>query len=197
MENKKFWVILALALVLGLALTGCNNGTTPSTTSTTTWSAVTSIDQANGTWTGLFSESYNIQEFFGEDWDVELGVFYGNITVTESMTMTFIINAEAKTYSVSYIAVVGFSGGNIETPGVWDEIENDFEGSGAMLDETKKTASWTRSMEPVVMDEDEIEVFLNAGIQISGDGRQLKIPVDLIDYLAGTSGAPETTFTKQ
>ena len=186
MQKKSFWVILALTLVLGLALIGCNNGTT------NTWSVITNINQLDGTWTFTLTESTTLQQEFGEYWDADLQAFFGNITITASITMTFTINATTKVASETMTMTLTFSGGNIATQSVWDEIKDEFGEDGATFNDQQKSITWTESEGPAVMDDDEIEEVLNSGIQISGNGKQIKFPAGMFGYQS-----PEMIFTKQ
>jgi uncharacterized lipoprotein NlpE involved in copper resistance len=107
--NKNFFIsaMLVMALVFGMTVIGCNNGTTEENE---TWSDVTSIAQVNGSWKAPSSYSVTNEGMTSSS-------TYNNFIIT--------FNAAAKTMSQSGSMTGTFSGGNIDE--LWPILKQTFD----------------------------------------------------------------------
>jgi len=103
--SKNFFIsaMLVMALVFGMTVIGCGNGTTEEND---TWSNVTSVSQVNGSWKA--PSKYTFQDH---------GMTY--TSNTNNYILTF--NAAAKTMSVSGSQTTTISGGDINE--VWPGLK--------------------------------------------------------------------------
>ncbi|MDR0557904.1 MAG: hypothetical protein LBG43_08595 [Treponema sp.] len=90
-KNKLFILgMLALSLMIGLILAGCDDGGAPDT-----WSDVTSLEQLHGTWKGSYSEAMPIGEMIGSDFNDEMATVFGDMKASVSGEATITIDATA------------------------------------------------------------------------------------------------------
>jgi hypothetical protein len=127
MVNKRFWLgMLAMALVFGMTVVGCDNG---STSDIDTWSDVTSLSQLNGTWKGSYTHTQTEE----------------GITAKIVMEITMTINASTETGSVSMKVTMTFSGSNINI--YWPFIKEGFDVSdGWTVNDATHTVTMTENM---------------------------------------------------
>ncbi|MDR0301602.1 MAG: hypothetical protein LBI04_04715 [Treponema sp.] len=153
-----------------------------------TWSDINSIDQLNGKWKGAYTQSMTMKEAMGEEWDE---AFYGDMKVTTSVEMTFVINASEKTQSTFMKITMAYSGENINT--LWAILSIAFlDNPDAVLDNEKHSITITMDgPEQPIADED-IEEILASGLQINQSGTRIKMPAGLLE-----DGSPELIFKKQ
>jgi hypothetical protein len=173
MEKKKFGLgILALALVVGIAVVGCDNGNTPDTTNggeTNTWLDVTSFSQVNGAWEAPSSTSGTIQ-----------GI---NYTVNRNKyILTFY--ATTKTMSASGSVTETFSGGNINTywPTLKTNLEylNQMDGITVTVNDANHSTTTTYNNYSQVLTDSELKQL---GFQINNDGTKLKVMTSGIEVI--------------
>jgi len=69
MSNVKTWLVIAL--VLGMMVVDCSNGTTDNGD---TWSYITDISQVNGNWRMSGSRTMTIKEYYAEGWHKDYGL---------------------------------------------------------------------------------------------------------------------------
>ena len=116
-----------LVIVLGLAVVGCDNGSTSKENDI--WSNITSFSQLDGTWklksTPITTFTYKeLLESSGGSWNDEMESLYGDMKITyrnNNYTITF--DSIAKTQSDSVSITMTYSGGNIDT--VWPKMRPD------------------------------------------------------------------------
>jgi hypothetical protein len=191
MKKKELFVgMLALALVFGLLLTGCK--TDSDEEEADTWSAVTTIAQLNGTWSGSFSTPpQTVQEFLGGAWDgfsdVQKALLTG-INVTTSMEVAMTINATDNTQATSAKVTMTFSGTNIAT--AWEGIRAFIGGMGT-VDNANHSVSMTNSSAAAQITDADKKELLESDVQINQKGTKLKVPADPED------GTPEVIMYKQ
>ena len=142
MAKKKIWlVILAIVLVFGMAVVGCDDGSDDGTKSdgggvTDTWTNITSLIQLNGTWKGPYTDT----QPYGE-----------GITMKDVREITITItaaNANTGTWTRSEKCTITFSGGNINT--AWPTIKEDYRSredgvytTGMTFNDSTHTVSFT------------------------------------------------------
>jgi hypothetical protein len=173
MANKKFWLgMLVIALVFGMAVVGCDNGTTGGESDT--WSNVTNFSQVNGTWKAQSSASVREQ-------GITVTFKYNNYTIT--------LNATAKTMSFSGSETVTYSGGNISS--YWPDIKESMSEAGtdgvmtvSVNDTNHSITTTTNNLSFTLTD----EVLTELGYQINQNGTKLKYDTEL---------GFEIIFTKQ
>ena len=183
--------ILSIALVFGTVLLGCPNDTTEEND---TWSAVTGLNQLDGTWKGSSSETKTAKERVeeaGETWTSEMQATYGDMKVSTSVEMTTTINASAKTQAMSMTMTQTYSGGNIDT--VWSTISSQASGqSGVAVDNEKHSITMTQSQPAQNLSDEDISELLERGLQINQNGTKVKLPAGTIG-----EGSPEIILSKQ
>ena len=195
--NKKlfFPVILVVALVFTFTAAGCDNG---STSDSDIWSEVTSLDQLNGTWKGVYNQgSMPIKDFLEEEdmWDDSMGQTLGDIKVSVKVAIVLTINSTQKTQAMAMTMTTTFSGGNINI--VWPMLKMGFgsideEGMSVSFNDATHSMIMTLTNPPETMSDDEINNTLNSGLLINQSGRKIKIVPDSLE-----SGMPEMILVKQ
>jgi hypothetical protein len=211
-ENKRFITkrrsflagILGVLLVFGLVLPGCSDGTSDETDTsgkpdkpneTDTWSAVTNLDQLNGTWKSSTNRTTTIKEWVesnGGILNAEAQSLFGDMTVNENSEVITIIDAAAQTQAYSMTGTFTFSGGNIGNPSVWETIDSMFLRDTNLTlttDDEKHSVTRTQTRPAQTMTEAEIAEMLAAGIQINQTGTKIKVPARLMGQ--------EITYIKQ
>jgi hypothetical protein len=201
--------MFVMVLIFGVVLLGCSDGTSDETDTsgntdkpdeTDIWSAVTSLDQLDGTWKGSYSEgkTMTIREWaerIGGSWrDEDALLVYGDMKVTSSgEVVTLTINATAKTRASSFTQTVTFSGGNISAPGVWEMLRSKFSGKPYVItiDDTKHSVTLIEIEPEEKMSDEDIAEMLD-GLHINQTGTKVKVPTDKMD-----PGSPAFTFIKQ
>jgi hypothetical protein len=152
------------------------------------WSAVTSLDQMNGTWKGSVVDAT-------VDWYWKNGTtIIAEGKQTFSGEITYTLNAAQKSVSQFVKGTTTYSGGNIGEAGVWDKVKERFPEKGYTeytVNDADKSISYT-IQETLSLSDAEIAQIPNLGIEINQNGTKLKFPADLID-----EGIPETIFSKQ
>ena len=174
MNKNAFIGLLAIVLVFGMSVVGCDNGSTSSTNGENdTWSNVTNFSQVNGTWKAPSSYSVSNQ-----------GITV-NVTTTNYL-ITF--NSTAKTISVSGSMTSRYSGANIST--LWPDLKegigymNEMEGVTASANDTNHSITITyNNYSEVITD----EIFSSMDFQINQNGSKLII----------IEGGIENIYTKQ
>ena len=158
MGNKNFLLgLLVILLVLGMAIVGCNNGTTDGESDT--WSNVTSLSQLEGTWKAPSSANYSID-------GIKVTVKYTNYTVT--------FDPLNKTMSASGSFISTYSGGKINE--YWPyykgnaEYMNSMEGVTVTINDANHSITQTSNNFSVELSDAEINMF-----QINQDETKLKI----------------------
>jgi hypothetical protein len=172
MTKKKIWLgILALALVFGMTVVGCDNG---STGGGDTWSDVTSLTQLNGTWKGSFTQTQTTE-----------GI---TTRVTMEMTMTITAtNATTGTMSGTQKMTMTFSGNGINQ--IWSIIKEmlfDPE-EGWTINDSTHSATMTQTIPSEPIDMSDMD-----GVQINQNGTKIKLPADTMG-----EDSPEMLFIKQ
>jgi hypothetical protein len=157
-----------------------------------TWSTVTSFNQLNGTWKGSYSQKQTIQEFLGNLFSAETIEMFGNINVNIRADIILIIDANAKTVSRSTDTTVTFSGGNINTAGVWDTIKVFLVMAGGVANDDRHSVSITQTQPAEGIAEGDITEMLNGGIEINQNGTKIRLPADSVE-----EDVPAITMTKQ
>ena len=112
MANKKNWSgILVVALVFGMMIVGCDNGTTDGDGgSSDVWSDVTSLSQLNGTWKAPSTATINME-------GTKVTANYSNYTLT--------FNSNTKTMSASGTIKMTLSGKNVNE--LWSDMKEELE----------------------------------------------------------------------
>jgi hypothetical protein len=161
------------------------------------WAKVTSLDQLDGTWAESEITTMSVKERAGSTWNSAMENMFGtDAKITIFVTLTFTINASAKTREGTKTVTYTFSGSN--TIANWPVIRavaeraiSDFALSNLSLtysidDSTHSfTVAQTFAPSPVGSD---IDRFL-ALLEINQDGTKLRQPA------AGES--PEIIYTRQ
>ena len=183
-------MVLVCVLMLGMVV-GCD---TPAGGETDTWTAVSSLDQVNGTWKGSYSQNMTVKEAFemsGETWTSEMQAVVGDVRVTVSADMLSTINSSAKTQEASVTMTQTYSGGNIAV--FWPLISAGLSGQpGVVIDNTKHSVTMTENMPARQISDEEIAELLNSGLQINQNGTKLNMPANAMGQ-----GSPALIYTKQ
>jgi len=194
-KNFVFSVMMVMALIFGLTVVGCDNGTTD------TWSDLTSLDQMNGTWKASYSQKNRpikdiAEEMMNIEWDSNMQAMFGDMKVTIIADITLTINAGDKTQEMSMKQTVTFSGGNINFiwPMLKQGLDNSEEEEGATVTFIDKTHSIiTEYNYPAgELNDEDIDEILNSGLQINKSGTKIKLPANSI-----MPGTPELIFYRQ
>jgi hypothetical protein len=126
MTNKRNWLgILAIVLVFGITVVGCDNDPTNENNNENgadTWTAITSLSQLNGTWKGkspfLWGEGEG-DASGGSEYGIES---VGETTITISVTGSNLIIHQSGTFVFNIS-----TWGNITEASVWASIKNDLQ----------------------------------------------------------------------
>jgi len=172
MANKKILVgILVTVLVFGLALAGCDNGTTSGPGGTggesDTWTNVTDWSQVHGTWKASHTTPV-ITDLEG----IKLTVTYTNYTIT--------FNATAKTATLSGTVTETFSGEKDKIDKLWsqdfktgleDVLKQQFGGTASVVTFNDKNHSVT-----IILNNSTLSIpdELITNYQINQNGTKLK-----------------------
>ncbi|MDR0597630.1 MAG: hypothetical protein LBG14_03895 [Treponema sp.] len=185
-DKKMLWGILGAALISGMILLACPNDTTEDDTTEDTWSALTSIDQLDGTWKGTYRETKTMGEFSPELENL-IGVAPGGIDLTIDSDMTVTVDAkDQKTSTSTTITTITFSGKDL-TAETWGLLRLLLSGEGRVIDDDKHSTTVTKvEFEP--LNEEEI---LAEVLQINQDGTKIRMPAD------SENDRPEMTLTRQ
>jgi hypothetical protein len=174
MKNKKvLLVVLAIVLVFGMTVVGCDNsdsGNGNGNGGEDTWSNVTSFSQLDGTWKAPSTYTGNTQ---------------GGITVSGNTSNYIVtINATAKTMSTSGTATITLSGGNVNE--IWPDLKDSLEymnqqnGITVTFNDTNHSYTMTcNNFSLALTDNDLAEI----GFQINQNGTKLKISQDGIEII--------------
>ena len=199
MKKSKLFLagILSIALVFGTVLLGCPGDTTEETD---TWSAVTSLNQLDGTWKGSYSQTMTIKEAMeasGETWNDTMQALFGDIKVTTIAEITMTINASAKTRAMSMKTTMTYSGGNIDT--VWTMIGSESSGlPGVTVEDAKHSITMTQDFPAETIPDDDIAEIPQLGLQINQNGKKVKVPSNVLNgELSGLPELHEFIMTKQ
>jgi hypothetical protein len=192
MKSKRFLLgALVLVLAFGMTVIGCptDDGDSDS------WSAVTSLDQLNGTWKGSYSETMPVGEYYPIP-NAEQTV--GNMEVTMTIEMTMTINASAKTQTLTSKTTITFKGGKINE--MWpmikglleEEMGEEEEGVTVSINDSAHSITTTSIMPTETLTDAAIaEAIKDLQINQSGNKVKTKMGDDDDDY------AREIIFTKQ
>jgi hypothetical protein len=198
MVNKRFLLgILIIMPVFGVAVAGCDNGST-STGESDTWSDVTDLAQMDGTWKGTYNRNMTVREVLeqmGETWTPQMQAAFGNMRVNSRENITVTIDASAETLEISVISIMTFSGGNINL--VWPILRESLESfmeEGVTLEFIDATHSviMTYNTPEQTLSEEDITEMLDSGLQINQNGTKIKVPANFL-----VQGTPELVFIKQ
>ncbi|MDR2150323.1 MAG: hypothetical protein LBO67_05815 [Spirochaetaceae bacterium] len=185
-KYKLFLSGILWCIVFGMMVLGCPNDPKEEKD---TWSAVTSLEQLNGSWKGSYSETRPLSEYL--ELSEDEAALYGDMKVTESMEMTLTINAGAETYAVSSQETFAFSGGNINT--AWVTLKAMFEQlEGITFNDSKHSATMTINTPALPLEDEQITGMLNSGLQINQNGKKIKGPLN-----SEEEDSPEIIMTKQ
>ena len=197
-----------MALVFGLTVVGCDNGTT----SKDTWSELTDFNKLNGTWKANYSQGKrpikDIAEEIGMPLDSSTQTMLGDINVAINADITLTINTSDRTQAVTIKATATFSGGNINT--VWPMLSmylsmysDVLEAGGVQvtLNDKKHSVTVDYTMPPEEIKDEEIQEMLNGGLQINQNGTKIKVPAESLQSempeIPGMLEMPELIFYKQ
>jgi hypothetical protein len=192
-EKNNLWMgMLAITLVFGMAVIGCDDGSTGD--GSDTWSNVTSFNQLNGTWKGSYSQSMTMREMVeqeGEEWDSTMQAMFGDMRVTVKADITATINASAKTQASSMTMTQTYSGTNIAA--VWPMLSGMLSGeSGVTVNNSNHSITMTYNEAVEAIPDEAITQMLNSGLQINQNGTKIRQPAGSMG-----SGTPEVIMTKQ
>jgi len=191
---------LVIALVWGITIAGCDNGSTSSKRDT--WSDVTDISQMDGTWKGTYSQKdIPVMDFItqmGLIMDPMIQFMLVDMKVTTDADITITINAREKTQATSVTTTATFSGQYIDL--FWMALQQNAdileslaeEGIIVTLNDAQHAISTSTDLPAETMSEDEIADLINSGLQINQKGNKIKVPADII-----LDGTPEIVFDKQ
>jgi len=201
--KKNIWFPVCV-LVLGILCASCNTSTSPKPD---IWLPVTSLDQLDGTWKGVYQQTMPVKEVFallgetGDDMN-NMIVMLGDMKVTMSAETTFTINAQAKTTSGVVTIKLTFSEGTINF--TWGIIRLALETyiPDAVFNDKNHSVTMTQDIPEDSITDEEIAKLLASGIQINQDGNKIKIPAGtILDELYGEIPLgiipPEIIMTKQ
>ena len=128
--------VLVLALVFGMTVVGCDNGTTDD--ADTSWSMVTSMFQLNGTWKGSISYP-----------DAHPSLDITSTTIVE-MTINFVAaNTTTGTATGTGKMTMSFSGSDVIPD--WSDIKEELEHEGFTVNEAAHSGTRTDTIGPIVM----------------------------------------------
>ena len=189
--KKVIWVLgITVCLVLGTMLVSCAPAEEPDV-----WSDVTSIDQLIGTWRLALSEQIDFKEFmflqypysgnesqreeFNTLWNGPgYATFFGNINIDFNRTEITTIDASVPSGTTSGTLTIVFSGGNINTPSVWNSVIlllfNEIMPQGSIVNDTNKSFTYTAMSSP----NSNILGFYDyyrEGMKINQNGRKIKL----------------------
>jgi hypothetical protein len=193
MKRSNFGGLLALMLAAVFVLSGCP----AEPGEDDAWSAVTGLEQMDGTWAGSYSFTQSLEELFGEFGGEIPDQSFGDITITAKVEMTTTIDAGAKTQAISSVATMTFSGSNADEVyqglkafmGMFPEEED--EGLGVTFNDANRSMTMTESGERELSDE-YIATMLSLGIEKNQNGTKLKIPAGIIE-----EASPELILAKK
>jgi hypothetical protein len=188
-KSKLFMGILGITLVFGTLFLACPNDTSEEQDS---WSAITGLDQLDGTWKGSYSETKSIKEFSeesGQQLPDETAAALGDMKVTVSVEITTTINAAGKTQAMSQTMTISFSGGNIDA--MWEMIKGGMGNIGTADDDAHSVTITVPAQEPQQISDEDL-AGMKESLQINQNGTKVKIP-------AGFMGeeSPEIILSKQ
>ena len=189
---KKLRLLSLMVLLLTLVLAGCDSdsGGDSGSGGADTWSNITSLAQANGTWRGSYSETNTIRNwytYYSDDyWDPEMQQIFGNMNVKMDIDVTYIINASQEVVSGTERITFTFSGGNIND--VWPLIREELADSGMTVNNSNHSIS---SMEP--FGPEPISIYDLYGMQINQSGNRVRMPTEVV----GLDGNGYIIMTKQ
>jgi hypothetical protein len=191
--NVSVIVVLVCLSIPGMMVTGCD---TPTGGETDTWTNVTSLDQLNGTWNGLYSQSMTFKEAIeameGNEvpWDSEMETLFGGIKAAISADLTLTLNASAKTQSSFTIMTQTYSGGNITA--AWAMISAFYSDQPDFtVDNEKHSITMTQDSPVLSISDEDIDELLNRGFQTNQNGTKIRIP----NFMG--EGSPELILTKR
>jgi hypothetical protein len=114
MRKLKIFGLLALILAIGLFFASCGDNSEPDT-----WSAVTSLRQLDGTWTGSVStEKHTYKEWFVKwerTWSASDDALYGSMSMEQKFDTIWTFNSAAKTFQRTDVYTQTYSGGKIDS----------------------------------------------------------------------------------
>ena len=185
---KLFWLPL---LFLALIFYGCG-GNASGGEESDTWSNISSLDQANGTWKGSFSKPQTFRQWIedaGGIWDEEQEIF-GNMNVRVDIELITTISASAKTQSGTEKATMTFSGGKIND--AWPLLKASFSGSGVTTNDANHSVTYTEDFSRSITESD-LDL-----VQINQNGTKLRIPMEETGLTAsGFNRSDYLILTKQ
>ena len=207
MANVRIWLVMAL--LFGMIVVGCNNGTTDNVD---TWSKITNASQLNGIWKVLSNiPSMTIKEWFvyedGKDSesfintsDQQMVTLINslNVTTTDAGLVTFTNNG--KTALITGTGTYVFSGGNINNAAVWNYFTQNFLDSYAAYDGytiNYSNKSMTRPYNySTTLDDDEFNEVLSL-TQINQNGTKLKLPPEVLQLYGDPATAEIAIAVRQ
>jgi hypothetical protein len=160
--------MLVIVLAFGMSVVGCDDGGGGGDEG---WTNVTSLSQVNGTWKGSYSQSQS----------------QGGLTMKNEAQMTYIINASAKTVTMSQTQIMSLSGTSSLVDAYWPmmkqgftagtETETDEDGNPytitTTINDSKHTITRTMSPRTMSITDDDIDE-MKSRMEISKDGKKLK-----------------------
>ena len=189
-KNAWFSALPVCVLVLGILCASCNTSTDPEPEpEPDTWSPVTSLDQLDGTWKGSYEKTMLVKDaiqLFGETGDdtnsmALLDDKKMKVTITTEATIT-IKSKDVKeaTESGSVTITLAFSDGTIIF--AWLMMKPALEASipNATFDDKNHSVTTIQDIPEQPIDNDEKKQLLGSGLQVSQDGKEIKIPVSKI-----------------
>ena len=180
---KKLW-IFGLTVMLALALACCGGSSGSSNEGSNevepdTWYSVTSLQQLDGTWKGMYSDTKTLKKWYednGNTWTSEDQEIFGDMILRIDIELLFLINASAGTRSGSQKLTETFSGGKINE--IWEDLKSgELDGPGITIDDSKHSASLTDNFGPEPFSEDDLNVA-----QINQYGTKVRMRADDLGY---------------
>jgi len=168
MRSRMFYVIV-------LVLIGVSS-VSAQTKAANAMSAVTSINQLNGTWVGTTSSTQTMRSFMesqGETWTSTLQELFGDMKVKITFDVTMNVKASTRMYTITGGLACAFFGGNIKT--VWPVLKELFaDDETATADDAKYT---------IISNNSETDSFTDKDLkdfQINQNGTKIKL--SLLQY---------------
>ena len=163
MTKKSLWLgILVLALVFGMTVVGCSNGTTDNVE---TWSVVTSMFQLEGTWKGSTTYLYPHPSL-----DI-------TATATYEMTMNVVAANTTKGTATGTIKVTESFFGSDLVPN-WPGIKDDLEDVGFTVNDATHSGTRTDTMGSEIVTLSDMGV-----VMINQNGTKVMAEINSIKYI--------------
>jgi len=164
MKKLNFLGLALLVLVLFFAACDSSGGG-----GSDTWTAVSSMSQINGTWTGTFSDSGTFKKFVeaqGDTWGSSMQDTFGDMNLKSNVDLNFTINAGVLISGIR-ISAYTFSDGKINDS--WEAVKSLFTKSNLTVNDSNHSLTYNTNIESNFINESNV-IY----IQINQNGNKIK-----------------------